>query len=87
MAKMRAERDGAACEQSLDRLRVAAGGGENVFPFILECARQYCAVRDPRGTRDVFGAYRSRYSSGATTTTSYSTEIGRVGFDLAADNN
>jgi methylmalonyl-CoA mutase N-terminal domain/subunit len=59
MAKMRAERNAAACEEALDRLRVAARGSENVFPFILECARRYCTLYEIRAAlEDVFGAYR-----------------------------
>jgi methylmalonyl-CoA mutase N-terminal domain/subunit len=59
MAKMRAERDNAACEQALDRLRTAAKGAENVFPHILECARRYCTLYEIRATlEEVFGAYR-----------------------------
>ncbi len=59
MAKMRAERDNAACTQALDRLRAAAKGTENVFPHILECARRYCTLYEIRATlEDVFGAYR-----------------------------
>jgi methylmalonyl-CoA mutase N-terminal domain/subunit len=59
MAKMRAERDGAACTVALDRLREAARGSENVFPFILECARRYCTLYEIRAAmEDVFGAYR-----------------------------
>jgi methylmalonyl-CoA mutase N-terminal domain/subunit len=59
MAKMRAERDGAACTVALDRLREAARGSENVFPFILECARRYCTLYEIRAAmEDVFGTYR-----------------------------
>jgi methylmalonyl-CoA mutase N-terminal domain/subunit len=59
MAKMRAERDQAACTQALDRLRETARGNENVFPYILECARRYCTLYEIRAAlEDVFGAYR-----------------------------
>ncbi len=59
MAKLRAERDAAACQQALDRLRAAAKGSENVFPHILECARRYCTLYEIRAAmEDVFGAYR-----------------------------
>ncbi len=59
MAKMRAERDSAACTEALDRLRTAAKGSENVFPHILECARRYCTLYEIRAAlEDVFGAYR-----------------------------
>jgi methylmalonyl-CoA mutase N-terminal domain/subunit len=59
MAKLRAERNTAACKEALDRLRTAATGSENVFPHILECARRYCTLYEIRAAlEDVFGAYR-----------------------------
>jgi methylmalonyl-CoA mutase, N-terminal domain len=59
MAKLRAERDDAACKAALDRLRTAAQGSENVFPHILECARRYCTLYEIRAAmEEVFGAYR-----------------------------
>src|SRR5665213_524068 len=59
MAKMRAERDSVACTEAIDRLREAAKTTENVFPYILECARRYCTLYEIRAAlEDVFGAYR-----------------------------
>ena len=59
MAKLRAERDNAACTEALNRLRTVAKGKENVFPHILECARRYCTLYEIRAAlEDVFGAYR-----------------------------
>jgi methylmalonyl-CoA mutase N-terminal domain/subunit len=59
MAEMRTRRDGALVEQRLARLRQAAGGSENVVPFILDCARAYCTLYEIRAAlEDVFGAYR-----------------------------
>jgi len=59
MAKMRADRDQAACDQALERLRQAASGSENVFPHILEAARRYCTLYEIRAALEsVFGAYR-----------------------------
>jgi methylmalonyl-CoA mutase, N-terminal domain len=59
MAKMRAQRDQAACDAALERLRTAAAGTENVFPHILEAARRYCTLYEIRATLEsVFGAYR-----------------------------
>jgi methylmalonyl-CoA mutase N-terminal domain/subunit len=59
MAKLRAARDNASCEEALARLRTAAKGTENVFPFILECARRYCTLYEIRAAmEEVFGAYR-----------------------------
>ena len=59
LAKVRAERDQALCDERLDRLRQVARGTENVFPFILDCARSYCTLFEiRRALEDVFGAYR-----------------------------
>ena len=59
LAKLRAERDHVACDAALDRLKQAARGEENVFPFILEAARQYCTLYEIRAALEsVFGAYR-----------------------------
>src|SRR5215475_3462903 len=59
MAKLRSERDQAACDAALERLKQAAAGTENVFPFILECARRYCTLYEIRAAmEEVFGAYR-----------------------------
>jgi len=59
LAKLRAERDQAGCDAALERLKQAAGGEENVFPFILEAARRYCTLYEIRAALEsVFGAYR-----------------------------
>ncbi|HSU94614.1 MAG TPA: methylmalonyl-CoA mutase family protein [Gemmatimonadaceae bacterium] len=59
LAKIRAERDQALCDSRLERLRAAARGTENVFPYILDCARAYCTLFEiRRALEDVFGAYR-----------------------------
>jgi methylmalonyl-CoA mutase N-terminal domain/subunit len=59
MAKLRAERDGALCEQRLEALRQAARGTDNLMPHILDCARAYCTLYEIRAAmEDVFGAYR-----------------------------
>jgi methylmalonyl-CoA mutase, N-terminal domain len=59
LAKLRTERDQAACDAALERLKQAAGGEENVFPFILEAARRYCTLYEIRAALEsVFGAYR-----------------------------
>ena len=55
----RAQHQGPACTEALDRIRQAARGTENVFPFILEAARRYCTLYEIRAAlEDVFGAYR-----------------------------
>jgi methylmalonyl-CoA mutase N-terminal domain/subunit len=59
LAKLRAERDQPACDAALERLKQAARGEENVFPFILEAARRYCTLYEIRAALEsVFGAYR-----------------------------
>jgi methylmalonyl-CoA mutase, N-terminal domain len=59
LARVRAERDQALCDERLARLRDAARGTENVFPHILDCARAYCTLFEiRRALEDVFGAYR-----------------------------
>jgi methylmalonyl-CoA mutase N-terminal domain/subunit len=59
LARVRAERDQALCDERLARLRDAARGTENVFPHILDCARSYCTLYEiRRALEDVFGAYR-----------------------------
>jgi methylmalonyl-CoA mutase N-terminal domain/subunit len=59
LGKVRAERDQVLCDARLGRLREAARGSDNVFPYILDCARSYCTLFEiRRALEDVFGAYR-----------------------------
>ncbi|HEX5831464.1 MAG TPA: methylmalonyl-CoA mutase family protein [Gemmatimonadaceae bacterium] len=59
LARLRAERDNALCQQRLEALRTAARGSENLVPFILDAARAYCTLYEIRAAmEDVFGAYR-----------------------------
>jgi methylmalonyl-CoA mutase N-terminal domain/subunit len=59
LAGLRASRDQARVEKSLDALRTAAGSDENMMPHILEAARSYCTLYEIRAAmEDVFGAYR-----------------------------
>ena len=59
LAKLRKERDEAACRQALEALRNAATGTANTMPYILECARRYCTLYEIRAALEsVFGAYR-----------------------------
>jgi methylmalonyl-CoA mutase N-terminal domain/subunit len=59
MAKLRAERDNALCQQRLEALREACRSTANTMPFILDCARAYCTLYEIRAAmEDVFGAYR-----------------------------
>ena len=56
--KVRAERDGAAVERALARVREAAAGTENLVPPILEAVKVYATHGELCGAlRDVFGTY------------------------------
>ncbi|MGC5324455.1 acyl-CoA mutase large subunit family protein [Brevibacillus sp. SYSU BS000544] len=57
---LRARRDNAQVEQTLNRLRAAAEGTENLMPFILDCVRCYATIGEICGVlREVFGEYRA----------------------------
>ena len=59
LARVRSERDNALADQRLAALSEAARGTENVFPYILDCARAYCTLFEIRHALEVvFGAYR-----------------------------
>ncbi len=61
LRKVRRERDPAAVEASLARLRAAALAGENVMPAALEAAGAYASVGEMCGIlRDVYGTHRER---------------------------
>jgi methylmalonyl-CoA mutase N-terminal domain/subunit len=56
--RLRAGRDGAAVEKSLERLRDAARGGENLVPPCLEAVKSYATHGEMcDALRDVFGVY------------------------------
>ncbi len=59
MARLRAERDGARVEHSLQALREAAEQDRNVIGPMLDCARAYCTLYEIRQALErVYGAYR-----------------------------
>ena len=59
MAALRVRRDSAAVERTLSALREASDTSENVVPYILDCARNYCTLYEIRhAMEDVFGSYR-----------------------------
>jgi methylmalonyl-CoA mutase N-terminal domain/subunit len=59
LAAMRASRDAARVQVTLDALRAAARTSENLIPRILDCARAYCTLYEIRAAmEEVFGAYR-----------------------------
>jgi methylmalonyl-CoA mutase N-terminal domain/subunit len=58
LAQVRAERDGGAAGQALDRLRIAAQGTENTMPYILDAVRAYVTLQEIMDVfREVFGTY------------------------------
>ncbi|MDT8339972.1 MAG: methylmalonyl-CoA mutase family protein [Longimicrobiales bacterium] len=59
MARLRERREETRVRTALAALTRAAEEGENVVPFILECARAYCTLYEIREAMEqVFGAYR-----------------------------
>jgi methylmalonyl-CoA mutase N-terminal domain/subunit len=59
LARLRASRDTARVEASLETLRAAADRGENVVEPMLECVRAYCTLFEIRyALEKVHGAYR-----------------------------
>jgi methylmalonyl-CoA mutase N-terminal domain/subunit len=60
LERLRDERDSAAAEQALGRLRAAAEGEENLMPAIIEAVHAYCTLGEISGTmREVFGEYKA----------------------------
>ena len=60
LERLRDERDSAAAEQALGRLRAAAEGDENLMPAIIEAVHAYCTLGEISGTmREVFGEYKA----------------------------
>jgi methylmalonyl-CoA mutase N-terminal domain/subunit len=59
MAELRATRNAARVEQTLNALRSAAVADQNVIPAMLDCARAYCTLYEIREVLErVYGAYR-----------------------------
>lgn len=59
LQKLRAERDGARCAETLRVLENAARGNENLMPHILRCVESYATVGEISDVlRGVFGEYR-----------------------------
>ncbi len=58
LKKVRAERDQGRVGQTLDRLRIAAQGTENMMPYILDAVRAYATLGEIVGVlKEVFGTY------------------------------
>jgi methylmalonyl-CoA mutase N-terminal domain/subunit len=57
--KLRRERDGAAVDRALGRLRDAARGADNLMPPILEAVRAYATLGEMAGVlRAVWGEHK-----------------------------
>lgn len=58
LEELREERDDRAVEDTLEALREAARGEENLVPRVLDCVEAYCTMGEIIGTmKDVFGEY------------------------------
>jgi methylmalonyl-CoA mutase N-terminal domain/subunit len=56
--RVRHERDKAAVQRSLDALRRAAEGTDNLMPFLLDAVKAYATLGEIMGAlRQVFGEY------------------------------
>jgi methylmalonyl-CoA mutase N-terminal domain/subunit len=56
---LRSERDGQAVSESLERLRQAATGQENLMPYIMDAVRAYATVGEmTQILKDVFGEFK-----------------------------
>jgi len=59
LRRIRAERDGEAVKELLERVRAAAATTENVMPAVIDAVEAYATVGEVCGAlKDVFGAYR-----------------------------
>ena len=63
LAEVRGRRDGARVSRSLEELRGAARGAQNLMPPILEAVRAYASIGEICGAlREVFGEYQETFS-------------------------
>ncbi len=59
LKEIRSQRDAGRVGQTLDRLRIACQGTENVMPFILEAVHAYATLGEIIAVmKEVFGTYR-----------------------------
>jgi methylmalonyl-CoA mutase N-terminal domain/subunit len=59
LAKLRAERDGAAAQQALDAIRAACKNGDNLLERFVAAAHAYCTLGEITAVlREEFGQYR-----------------------------
>ena len=60
LAQLKRERDNDQVQQTLNRLKEAAHGEDNLMPFVLEAVRSYATVGEVCGIlRSVFGEYKA----------------------------
>ncbi|MEE9240320.1 MAG: methylmalonyl-CoA mutase family protein [bacterium] len=61
LASLRKKRDGTGTAARIERLERAAGGGENLLPYILDAVKAYATVGEiSDALRNVFGLYREK---------------------------
>jgi len=61
LKKLKAERDNAAVRSSLETLRKAARGTENLMPFLQDAVRNYATIGEiTKVLKDVFGEYKPK---------------------------
>jgi methylmalonyl-CoA mutase N-terminal domain/subunit len=59
LKKLRAERDNNAVKQSLEKLRKAAQGTDNLMPYTQDAMRNYATIGEVAGVfREIFGEYK-----------------------------
>ena len=58
LAKLRIERDEPKVQSSLEKIRTASEGTENLFPIVIEALRNDCTLGEIIGAmKDVFGTW------------------------------
>ena len=58
LKKLRETRDNTRVRQTLDRLREAAHGSENLMPHFIDCAKAYCSIGEMiQVLREVYGTW------------------------------
>ena len=58
LAKLRIERDESKVQSSLEKIRTASEGTENLFPIVIEALRNDCTLGEIIGAmKDVFGTW------------------------------
>lgn len=56
---LRQKRNNEACTESLQKLKLAAKGSENLMPFVLDAAEKYCTLGEIADVlREVFGEHK-----------------------------